>query len=269
MPLLPHFKMPWQEDLSHDPARQGGFYKAILGNPGGLGGVGMEAIAPIQAFLQDPGFRSGVGAAAALPVPWGSRMHGEVRTAPALPMQQRMRQQAVKDMWRDATKSIEGAPQLSPGSAWAQEAMNELAMRDIGMSKQALYKRHLDNEIARKAQMDQMVESYNGLQSLLPDPAVVPLMNEKTQSLVRTLLNDAKENVNQRMRWQAQGGELPQNFPTAPEVIENHRNMIARVLEQHSNVQGGTAGQKLYAAVTKLRRNEPGADLNKRHYGMH
>jgi hypothetical protein len=253
------------DELSHNSV-----YKAILGNPAGLGGVAHDLTDPLQGLLQHPSLAAGLQAAAMAPVPWGARGG---RTAPALPRGERMKQQVVKDFHRDASQSIAAAPELGAGTQWVNDSMQELRMRELGLSKREILQRRVDTLAGRRATMDQLLESTRGLESLLPDASIVPLLPAGVKShLVETLMKTRKV-VEDKMALQQQGnarGEpmRSEHMLTAPQRIEMARNRVEAILAQHLGNAAVGDREQIAAAIKRLG-NYPGRNLDQQHYGMH
>ncbi len=263
-------------------------YDQVLGNPAGLGGAVHGLVDPLQSAFQHPSSQNLVKAAAVMPVPWGEGASGG-RTGPAMPIQARMRQQALKDMWRDTSKSIQAAPELGAGTQWVQDSINELRMRELGLGKREIIQRRVDRNAGRRATLDQLTESARGLESLLPDPAIVPNLPANVKAhLVETLMKTRKQ-VEEAMLQQQKGNargmnRLPEELLfSAPQRIETTRNQVEAILSQHlGNVlqeshtgnrivaqQKAAQAQALQDAMTRLMTERPGAQLDYQHYGIH
>jgi hypothetical protein len=207
----------------------------------------------------------------ALPIgPWG-KLGAGLRTGPARTIQQGMMNQAKLDMFRDASRSIEAAPQLSPGQAWAQGSMNELQMRNMGMSRAQLQARNeqarLRQQTAELAHSDQAYATVKHLSSLLPEQSVVPHLSEPTQGIMRNILGGARTDANNMLNSQPIGGERPGIGPltegtSIPQMLERVRNQIAGVMQHDARIQP-TADQALpiRQAAQRVQANVPGAPL--------
>lgn len=190
-----------------------------------------------------------------LPVgPWG-RLGPGMRTGPAprTPLQN-SRMADAKDMWRQATHSIDrDAPVSGFLDNHIATAEKELMMKRLGLSRDQVQRGFLARKAGKLAFDDQDRAAWAHLHTLFPDPMLVDIMSEQTKGTVRTLMQNAKEQVESRMMTQKANRGKEIKGPAIPDAMESHRGYIQRALNIGGNKVLNLAEERGLGPMGKLR----------------
>lgn len=195
--------------------------------------------------------------------PWGPVKTG-FRMGPARSLQDKFRQQAMMDMHRDVTKSLQQAPEADFLSGHIDTAMKKVSMNRLGMSKHDIQ----DRQFGARAVGDQYNAAWDDLNSLFPPEYLVPFMDHPTQDILRNVLTNARKGVADRMA-NPRGQPLRPGH-AAPDITANARKFVVKALNQQADKHAQIANYDRAAEMRSgadLVQQPPGSFLNKKFLG--